>query len=103
MKLEKEAYFRMLHQAPWPGVLRQIREARIRNYSIYLKDVGDKLYLFSYFEYVGDNFEADLAKLGEDPATRRWWKQTDPCQIPAPAAAAKGKIWEDLDEVFHLD
>ncbi len=103
LKFEKEACCRALLHAPWPGVLKQIHDANIRNYSIYLKDVGDKLYLFSYFEYVGDNFEADMAKISEDPTTRRWRQQTDPCQIPFPAAAAKGKIWEDMEEVFHAD
>ena len=37
-----------------------------------------------------------------DPETQRWWKETDPCQNPLPDAAARGKIWSDVTEVFHL-
>ena len=107
LKLDKEAYYRTLHQTTWPGVLKQIREANIRNYSIYLKDIGEKLYLFSYFEYVGADFDGDMAKIGEDPTTRRWWRQTDDCQIPLPEAAvdASGKKgpWVGMEEVFHTN
>ena len=46
---------------PWPEVQEQIHESNIRNYSIYLKDD----YLFSYFDYVGDDFEADMNKMAK--------------------------------------
>jgi len=107
LKLEKEEQYRTLHQTTWPGVLKQIKDANLRNYAIYLKDLGDKLYLFSYFEYVGADFEGDMAKIGEDPTTRRWWKLTDACQIPLPDAPvdANGKKgpWSGMEEVFHTD
>ncbi len=100
LKPEQEAHYRTLHQTTWPGVLKLIKASNIRNYSIYLKDIGDKLYLFSYLEYVGDNLDADMALFPADPVTLRWWKQTDACQIPLPDA--KG-IWSDMVEVFHAD
>ena len=103
LKPEKEAHYRTLHATAWPEVLRQIKAAHVRNYSIYLKDIGDKLYLFSYFEYVGDDFKGDMARLAADPTIRRWWKQTDPCQLPFPEAGKKGEIWEGMDEVFYME
>jgi L-rhamnose mutarotase len=39
---------------------------------------------------------------GRSSADQRWWKETDPCQIPLPPAAAKGKIWTDMKEVYFL-
>jgi len=102
LKPEKAAYYRELHAHPWPGVVRMIKECNIRNYSIYLKEIDGRLYLFSYLEYTGRDFDADVAKMAADPETQRWWKETDPCQIPLPDAAAKGKIWSDAEEVFHL-
>jgi L-rhamnose mutarotase len=102
LKPEKAAYYRELHAHPWPGVVRMIKECNIRNYSIYLKEIDGRLYLFSYLEYTGRDFDADMAKMAADPETQRWWKETDPCQIPLPDAAAKGKIWSDAEEVFHL-
>ncbi|MEI6491121.1 MAG: L-rhamnose mutarotase [Verrucomicrobiota bacterium] len=99
----KAAHYEHLHANPWPGVSRMIKECNIRNYSIYKREVEGKTYLFSYLEYTGTDFEADMKKMAADPETQRWWKETDPCQIPLPDAAANGKIWSDAWEVFHLE
>jgi L-rhamnose mutarotase len=40
--------------------------------------------------------------MAADPETVRWWKETDPCQTPLPDAAAAGKIWADMKEVYFL-
>jgi L-rhamnose mutarotase len=92
-----EEYVR-LHARVWPSVLRMIRECNIRNYSIYHKDGC----LFSYFEYVGKNFEADMARMAADPMTQRWWAVCKPCQEPLDTRA-DGEWWADMEEVFHFD
>ena len=92
-----------LHANPWPGVTVKLKECNIRNYSIYEREIDGKTYLFSYLEYTGSDFEADMKKMAADPETQRWWLETDPCQQPLPDAAAQGKIWSDLKEVFHLN
>jgi len=103
VKPEKIEYYKKLHAAAWPGVLAKIKESHIRNYSIYLREVEKGQYLlFSYFEYTGDDFEADMARMAADPETRRWWKETDPCQTPVPTRGEK-EFWSRMDEVFHLD
>lgn len=101
LRSEKADYYRSLHADPWPGVLRRIRDSNIRNYSVAVKEIEGKLYLFSYFEYVGSDFAGDMAAIAADPETQRWWKETDPCQIPLPDAASVGKIWSDAEEIFH--
>ena len=98
LRPEKEAEYRRLHAEPWPGVLARIRECHIRNYSIYLKDG----FLFSYLEYAGDDFAADMARMAEDPVTQAWWRLTDPCQEPL-ATRGKGEWWATMEEVFHVD
>ena len=103
LKPHKEAYYRALHAKPWPVILAKITNCNIRNYSIYRSQIDGKTYLFSYFEYVGKDFDADMKKMAADPETRRWWKETDPCQLPLPAARKKGGIWTDAEEVFHTD
>jgi L-rhamnose mutarotase len=75
-----------------------IRACNIRNYSIYFKDG----YLFSYFEYHGDDFEADMKKMAADPKTQAWWKLTDPCQEPL-ETRKEGEWWASMEEVFHTD
>jgi L-rhamnose mutarotase len=103
LKPEKVAYYKQLHAHPWPSVCNELRLCHIQNYSIYFKQIDDKCYLFSYFEYAGDDFAGDMAKLAKNPDICRWWKETNPCQIPLPDAKAEGKIWSDAEEVFHLD
>jgi L-rhamnose mutarotase len=61
-----------------------------------------KFYLFSSFEYVGADFDADMKKMAADPETQRWWKETDPCQYPIPLAKP-GEKWSSMEEVFHED
>lgn len=103
LKADKLDYYKQLHANAWPSVLKKIKECNIRNYSIYLQKIGDEYYLFSYFEYTGVDFDADMKKMADDPETRRWWKETDPCQQPLPEAAAKKQIWTDMEEVFHTN
>lgn len=97
----KDEYIR-LHANAWPNVLEQIRKSNIKNYSIYMAELEGKLYLFSYFEYVGSDFEGDMAKMAEDAETRRWWKVTDPCQTRL-AGTPDGQQWLSIREVFHTD
>ena len=101
LKREKMAYYKELHANVWPAVQKRISECNIRNYSIYLKEVNDSLLLFSYFEYTGSDFDADMKKMAADTATQRWWRETDPCQRPLPDAASKNQVWSSMEVVFH--
>jgi L-rhamnose mutarotase len=103
LKPEKMAYYKQLHTHAWPGVLKKIKECNIRNYSIYIQKIDGKYFLFSYFEYIGDDFKADMAKMAADTTTQRWWKETDPTQIPLPEAAARKQQWQAMEEVFHTE
>ena len=100
---EKAEYYRQLHANPWPEVNRMIKASNIRNYSIYEIEIDGQPYLFSYLEYTGNDWEGDMKKMAADPDTQRWWKETDPCQRPLPAAAKAGKIWADAKEIYRLD
>ena len=102
LKPEKAERYRDLHAHPWPSVNRMLKEFHIQNFSIHECKIEGKLYLFAYLEYTGRDYEADMKKMADDPETKRWWKETDPCQLPLPEAAAKGKIWTDMTEVYYL-
>jgi L-rhamnose mutarotase len=97
VKPEKLAEYKTLHANPWPGVNKMLCECNIRNYSIYYRDG----FLFSYFEYTGIDFEADMQKMAADSLTREWWKLTDPCQEPL-ESAGEGVWWAEMEEVYHL-
>lgn len=90
--------YKKLHAAVWPDVLKMIRACNIRNYSIFLKD--DRL--FSYFEYTGDDFEADMNKMAADPVTQQWWDVCMPCQ-QALETRAEGEWWAEMEEVFYCE
>lgn len=95
--------YRRLHAAAWPAVLEMIRRCNIRNYSIYLRRMPDgRFYLFSYFEYTGADFQADMARMAADPTTQEWWKLCKPCQQPLDDRAP-GEWWASAEEVFHCD
>ena len=98
LRPEHEAEYRKLHADAWPGVLDALRAAHVRNYSIFLRDG----LLFSYLEYTGDDYAADMAVVAQDETTRRWWQLTDPCQQPLDSAA-DGEWWAPAEELFHLD
>ncbi len=98
VKPEKLEEYKKLHANAWPGVLKMIKECNIRNYSIYYKDG----FLFSYYEYTGDDYEADMAKMAADSTTQKWWDLCKPCQQPL-ETRKEGEWWADMEEVFHVD
>lgn len=98
LRPEHREEYLALHRAVWPGVEKAIRAANIRNYSIFL--LGDTL--FAYYEYHGDDLEADLAGIGADADTRRWWQLTDPCQQRLPDTGPGSGPWSDMPEIWHL-
>ena len=95
---DKIEIYKAYHAEPWPEINAMISACNIRNYSIYLKDN----FLFAYMEYVGDDFDADMAKMAADPRTREWWAIMKPMQRPL-ATRAEGEWWADMEEVYHLD
>ena len=98
LRPEKRAEYLELHANAWPGVEAMITECGIRNFTIFvLSDV-----IFGYYEYIGDDYEADQARMAEDPTTREWWSRTAPCQLPFEPDSSEPN-WQQLDEAWHLD
>ena len=89
------AAYKWHHANPLPGVNEMIKKCHIQNYTIY--NLGD--YLFASFEYVGDDIDADMEMMRRDPATQKWWTTVHPYLQPI----EEGKIWSDMEEVYHLD
>lgn len=95
---EKREEYLELHRAVWPRVEEAMREQGIRNYSIYIIDNT----LFGTYEYVGDNYEADMARVQLDQESQRWWKLTNPCQTPF-GVAREGELWREMELAWHMD
>ena len=94
LKPEKVEEYRALHAAAWPDVLKTIRECNLQNYSISI--LGEMV--VAYFEYTGEDYEADMRKMEADPVTQEWWKHTKPCF----ARHDEGVYYEDMEEIFYL-
>ena len=58
LKPEKIEEYEALHAAPWTEVLQTIHDCNLRNYSIFRE--GEQV--FAYFEYIGEDYEADMEK-----------------------------------------
>lgn len=87
--------YKAFHAAPFEGVNEMIKACHLQNYSIYY--YGGLL--FSYYEYTGDDYEADMAKMAADPRTQEWWAAVNPTMKPF------GELgqWEDMEELYHLE
>ena len=95
-----KAEYRALHAAVWPAVLARIAESNIRNYTIFLREPENLL--FSYFEYHGSDYAADMARMAADPETQRWWAINMPLQRPLESREAT-EWWAGMEEIFHAD
>ena len=100
LRPEAIAEYERIHAAVWPEVLATISACHIKNYTIFLKRPEN--ILFATFEYHGEDYAADTAKMAADPDTQRWWAITDPMQEPF-ETRREGEWWAAMDEVFHID
>ena len=95
--------YKKLHREAWPEILELISGCNIQNFSIYLHRLdGAGYFLFSYFEYTGEDFEADMEKMKSNPRNQEWWEMTMPCQRPL-ENRGEGDWWSVMEEVFHMD
>ena len=103
LKPSKVQEYKKLHAEPWQGVLEGIDRSNLRNFSIWhIEESKNRHLLFAYFEYHGKDLAADFAAMGESDITKQWWKLTDPCQQPIPAAKP-GEQWVMMEEYFYRD
>lgn len=109
LRPERRAEYERHHERIWPEIESAIREAGIRNYSIFrlrtgadAEHGGDEL--FGYYEYTGPpaEYEARMRRLAEAPRMREWWDLMEEMQIPHPRRQP-GAWWTTMDEVFHQD
>ena len=54
-------------------------------------------YLFGSYEYTGDDFEADMAKLSAEPRNAEWLSVCDPMQEPLKGESS----WAEMERVYY--
>lgn len=100
LRPERLEEYRLRHARIWPEIARAIREAGIRNYSIF----HFRGTLFGYYEYIGpeDEYDERMAALARAPRMREWWDLMEPMQVPL-EGRAEGEWWAAMEEVFHQE
>jgi L-rhamnose mutarotase len=89
--------YRELHSASNAGVRDLLSKAHMHNFSIFLHQLDDgNWYEFGYYEYTGDDFEADMAKLDRHPRNIEWLKVCDPMQVPLEGESG----WAEMEQVY---
>jgi L-rhamnose mutarotase len=67
--------YRSLHADSNPGVRDLLSKYHMKNFSIFLTRLDDgSYYEFGYYEYTGNNYEADMAALDAEPRNKSWLK-----------------------------
>ena len=89
------AEYERRHDALWPDLADALRNAGIRDYSIFLAQ--DDLTLFAVLSRSDDH---TMAQLPEEPVMKRWWaSMADLMDTNADASP----VVNPLRRVFHLD
>jgi L-rhamnose mutarotase len=90
--------YKRLHDDSNPGVRDLLSVANMENFSIFIHQFDDgNYYLFGYYEYTGNDFEADMAKLAKEERNIEWLKVCDPMQIPFEGQNS----WSVMEQVYY--
>ena len=89
--------YKRLHTDDHPGVRDLLNKYHMHNFSIFLHKIDGKWYEFGYYEYTGDDFEADMAKMDAEPRIKEWLSVCDPMQMPLPGE----KSWAVMEQVYY--
>ena len=97
IKPELRTEYEKAHDEIWPDMAAAIRDAGIRNYSIYFQPDGT---LFAYLECADP--EAAFAKLGKTEVNARWQTAMDRFFVKKDPSTVGPDVVE-IEEVFHID
>jgi L-rhamnose mutarotase len=85
--------YTQLHDNTWTEVMARMLKSNMRNFVVYYHE--ETGLMFHHFEYIGDDFEADMKACDDDPTIQRWWTYCEPCQNPfhweGPPPSQQGK------------
>ncbi|MHC4169403.1 MAG: L-rhamnose mutarotase [Planctomycetota bacterium] len=88
--------YKRLHADGNAGVRDLLSKYNMHNFSIFLTEISGKWYEFGYYEYTGDDFDGDMAKLDAEPRNTEWLQICDPMQIPLEGETG----WREMERVY---
>jgi L-rhamnose mutarotase len=80
LKPELKDQYLALHDHTWEEVMAVMYEHNMRDFTVWLHEESGLM--FHHYVYIGDDFEADMAAVGDDRIVRFWWTFCEPCQEP---------------------
>lgn len=90
--------YKQLHAGGHAGVRDLLAKYHIHHFSIFLQALDDGVpHLFGYYEYTGDDYDRDMAKLNEEPRNIEWLALTAACQIPLKERTG----WTLMEQVYY--
>jgi len=101
VKIKKEMLeeYKKLHDDNNPGVRQLLANYNMRNFSIFLVQLADgDWYEFGYYEYWGDDLEADMAKLEAETKNKKWIELCDPMQE---GIFPDQEGWKMMDRIYY--
>ncbi len=96
LKPEHVEEYRKLHTDTNPGVRDLLNKYHMHNFNIFLHKIDGQWYEFAYYEYTGDDYEADMAKLAREPRNIEWLKKCDPMQSPLEGHES----WAEMERIY---
>ena len=103
LKTDKVQKYIDLHANTWPSVLERNKACNLQNYSIFHRTLeSGEVLLFSYLEYTGTDFEADMQQMAADPEVQRWWDECKPC-FESIESLPPGEVWAPMDSIFLME
>jgi len=98
LKADQLEAYKKLHDDSNAGVRDLLNKYNMHNFSIFLHQFDNgKYYLFGYYEYTGDNYEADMAELAKEDRNIEWLSVTDPMQIPFEGENG----WSTMERIYY--
>jgi len=85
--------------AAGPVEEKTLRDAHVSNYVILLRDGAP----FPNFEYLGEDFNADMAPIAADPEAPPLWQATDPHRQQPPPTAERDERQVDAGDSLAMD
>jgi len=99
VKPDKLEQYKQLHSDSNEGVRDLLCKYNMRNFSIFLVQLADSnWYEFGYYEYWGDDLEADMKALDSEPRNQEWLELCDPMQ----EGILQGQTgWKNMDRIYY--
>ena len=86
-----------LHADSNGGVRDLLAKYHLKNFSIFIHQIGNDWFEFGYYEYTGADYETDLSTLSSEPRNKAWLEICDPMQLPLEGE----KGWAHMRQVYY--